>query len=106
MLGAKLVCASCVPFAFDMFSWKLTEFKITTLQLYSYFSITVYYQNITCADGFYLLNYTCRPHCTEFEQIDHNDAQIQIGFWYFATISNIIIIILFIVTSYFKRQSV
>ena len=78
---------------------------ITILQLYSFFNfVTVYYQDIKCADGFYLLNYTCRPHCTEFEQIDH--AQIPIGFWYFVSISNIIITILFIVTAYFKRQTV
>ena len=68
--------------------------------------LTVYNQDVTCADGFYRLNNTCRPHCTDFEQIDHMDAQVEIGFWYFVAISNIIITILFIIVACFKRKTV
>ena len=67
--------------------------------------VTVYFEDITCADGFYLLNYTCRPHCTQFESVYHSTATIEIGFQYFATISNAIITSLFLVVVCFNRKT-
>ena len=67
--------------------------------------VTVYFENITCADGFYLLNYTCRPHCTQFEYIYHSTAKIKIGFEYFAAIANGLITALFVVVVCFNRKT-
>ena len=67
--------------------------------------VTVYFEDITCTDGFYLLNYTCRPHCTQFENVYHSTATIEIGFEYFIAISNAIITSLFLVVVCFNRKT-